>query len=70
MKYALSVFASIALSLTLAGVAAASCTMESTEQYTCYVTGEDENYCYYRCYCKTNARDCDAALIRDGFENY
>jgi len=67
-KYALSAFAAIALSLTLAGVAVAQCTLETSEEYTCYVTGEDETYCYYTCYCKTGSDACRRALERDGFE--
>jgi hypothetical protein len=67
-KYALSAFASVVLSLTLAGVAAAQCTLETSEEYTCYVTGQDETYCYYTCYCKTNSDACRRALERDGFE--
>ena len=69
-KYALSASAAIVLSLTLAGVVAkaAQCTMETSDEYTCYVTGEDENYCYYQCYCKVSSQECRSALERDGFE--
>jgi hypothetical protein len=66
-KYALSAVAAMVLSLTLAGVAAAQCTLETSDAYTCYVTGQDANYCYYTCYCKTNRSDCIDALINDGF---
>ena len=67
IKYSLSAFAAIVLSLTLSGVAAAFCTLEISDEYTCYVTAEDENYCYYDCYCKTGSQECRAALERDGF---
>ena len=67
-KYALSAFASVALSLTLAGVVAAQCTIDVQEEYTCYVTGQDENYCYYQCYCKTGWETCRRALEREGHE--
>jgi hypothetical protein len=66
-KYAVSAVAAMVLSLTLAGVAAAQCTLETSEAYTCYVTGQDADYCYYICYCKTNSQACIAALQADGF---
>ncbi len=66
-KYALSAFGVMVLSLSLAGVAAAQCTMETSDEYTCYVTSQDANYCYYTCYCKVNRPDCIGALIADGF---
>jgi len=67
IKYSLSAFAAIVLSLTFASVAAAYCTLETSNEYTCYVTGEDEFYCYYDCYCKTSSQACRDALERDGF---
>ena len=67
-RYALSALATVALSLTLAGVAVAQCTLETSESYTCYVTGQDANYCYYVCYCKTDSESCRRALESDGFE--
>jgi len=68
IKYALSAFASILLSLTLAGAVVAQCTLETSDAYTCYVIGEDETYCYYQCYCKTDEDSCRRALEDDGFE--
>ena len=70
-KYALSIAATVVVSLTIAAATArASCTIEVTDSYTCYVTGEDANYCYYTCYCKVGAAACDRALTQDGFESY
>lgn len=67
-KYALSAFASVVVSLTLCGVVAAQCTIDVQDEYTCYVTGEDENYCYYQCYCKTNWESCQRALLDNGHQ--
>lgn len=70
-KYFLSAFAATALSLALANVTAmATCTIDVQDEYTCYPTGEDENYCYYDCYCKVGTAACDAALARAGYESY
>ncbi|HEX8129583.1 MAG TPA: hypothetical protein VF527_10815 [Pyrinomonadaceae bacterium] len=69
-KYLLSALATAALSVTLAGTAAALCRTDVQDQYTCYPTGEDANYCYYDCYCKVGAAECDRALIRNGYESY
>lgn len=69
-KYLVSACAVIALSLTMATVTAlATCTIDVQDEYTCYVTGEDANYCYYRCYCKTNSASCEAALAANGYED-
>lgn len=70
-KYAVSAIAAIALSLTLASASAfAICLTDPQEAYTCYPVGEDENYCYYQCYCKTNEQACEAALTAAGYESY
>jgi hypothetical protein len=70
-KYVLSALVAMALSLTLANVAAlATCLTDVQDEYTCYPTGEDACYCYYDCYCKTGAAACDAALARNGYESY
>ena len=69
-KYLVSAFAVIVLSLTLAGVTAmATCLTDVQDQYTCYPTGEDENYCYYTCYCKVGTAACEAALAANGYQN-
>ncbi|HET8781472.1 MAG TPA: hypothetical protein VFM63_03565 [Pyrinomonadaceae bacterium] len=68
VKYVLSAFGAVALSLTLANAVASACTLEVSDEYTCYVTGEDANYCYYTCYCKVSSGACRDALVRDGFE--
>lgn len=68
-KYLVSAVAVLALSLTMAGVAAASCTIDVQNEYTCYVTGEDANWCYYTCYCKVGAAACEAALAANGYQN-
>lgn len=70
-KYFLAAFAAIVLSLTLANVTAlATCLTDVQEEYTCYPTGEDANYCYYTCYCKVGAERCQAALEGNGYEAY
>jgi hypothetical protein len=66
----LTAVATVVVSLTVASAAASACTIEVQDEYTCYVTGSDANYCYYRCYCKTGVSACNAALLRDGFESY
>lgn len=53
----------------MAGVAAAACTIDVQNEYTCYVTGEDANWCYYTCYCKVGAAACEAALAANGYQN-
>jgi hypothetical protein len=68
-RYLLAAFAVTALSLTLANATAlAICTIDVQDEYTCYPTGEDEQYCYYTCYCKTSSAACEAALIANGYE--
>jgi len=70
-KYFLAAFAAIAVSLGLANVTAmATCTIDVQDQYTCYPTGEDANYCYYDCYCKVGTAACEAALAANGYESY
>lgn len=70
-KYFLATFAAIVLSLGLANVTAmATCLIDVQEEYTCYPTGEDANFCYYDCYCKVGAAACDAALAANGYESY
>ena len=70
-KYFLLVFAAIALSLSLATVTAmATCTTDVQDEYTCYPTGEDAQYCYYDCYCKVGSAACEKALARNGYESY
>jgi len=48
----------------------ATCTIDVQDQYTCYPTGEDANYCYYDCYCKVGTAACEAALAANGYESY
>lgn len=69
-KYVLSIAATIVVSLGIASATARACSLEITDEYTCYVTGQDACYCYYDCYCKVGASACDRALARDGFESY
>ena len=70
-KYFLAAFAAITLSLALANVTAlATCTTDVQDEYTCYPTGEDANYCYYTCYCKVGAARCEAALAAAGYQSY
>jgi hypothetical protein len=70
-KFALSVFAVIAMSLAIANVSAlATCYTDVQDEYTCYPTGEDANYCYFNCYCKVGASRCEAALAANGYESY
>jgi hypothetical protein len=69
-KYFVAAFAAIALSLALANVTAmATCTIDVQDAYTCYPTGEDANWCYYDCYCKTGRAACEAALAANGYVN-
>lgn len=69
-KYLLSATVAIVMSLTVAKISAQACSLVVEDEYTCYVTGSDETYCYYDCYCKTSTEKCYAALERDGFEEY
>jgi hypothetical protein len=70
-KFALSVFAVVAMSLAIANVSAlATCYTDVQDEYTCYPTGEDANYCYYNCYCKVSSSRCEAALAANGYESY
>lgn len=68
-RYFLSAFFAIVLSLTLANATAqAWCDqVRFASEYTCYLTGEDPNYCYYDCYCNVDDQTCREALERDGF---
>jgi hypothetical protein len=68
-KYLLSAFAAIALSLTLANATAmAWCPEEDhTEQYACFLSGEDGYTCFYECYCYVSEEECEAALTRGGY---
>ena len=69
-KYLVSAFAVVALSLTMASVTAmATCLTDVQNEYTCYPTGEDANYCYYTCYCKVGGAACEAALAANGYQN-
>jgi len=72
-QYLLAAIGVTVLSLTIANVtvrASGDCHVEVADEYTCYATGSDANYCYYDCYCKVGDSACDAALTRDGFESY
>jgi hypothetical protein len=70
-KYLLTAIAVTALSLSLASVSAfALCQTDPQDAYTCYPVGEDANYCYYQCYCKTGPAACEAALTAAGYESY
>ena len=67
-KYVIAALVVVGISLAAAKVSASgACHLETTDEYTCYVTGEDACYCYYDCYCKVSDSACDAALTRDGF---
>ncbi|MCI0562917.1 MAG: hypothetical protein MN733_30925, partial [Nitrososphaera sp.] len=67
-KYMLSAFATAALSIAIANVSAlATCTTDVQDEYTCYPTDEDAEYCYYDCYCKVSESECEGALDEAGY---
>lgn len=69
-KFVLSLCLALGASMAIANVAARACSLDVQEEYTCYVTGEDANYCYYMCYCKVSSARCEAALAANGYESY
>jgi hypothetical protein len=70
-RYLLITLATITVSLTSAYISvSAQCPPVHELEYSCYNTGFDESYCYYRCYCADWLTEdaCERALAEDGFE--
>ncbi len=69
-KYLLAFGGTMVLALSLANAVASACDyLIIDDNITCYRTGQDSQWCYYDCYCKTTAAACEESYNANGLLN-